>query len=217
MTGEVTPGRAMERYLAPGELVIDATRRHLVVVDSALAVWLLTTAAGLAVGSAGPRHPGLYLGQIGAALCLAGILFLGCRVWQWWMARYVFTNQRVLLIEGIVSRRVNGLPLRSVLDTTYSRSLGGRLRGYGDLELNLSGRPGMRKLTTLPRPDAIYQLVLALMSGDRVKQPISTSPGDGVAEAGVAGEETAPLPRLRLRQWPSSPAGRRVGPVPSGS
>ena len=83
MTGDVTLPSGMERYLAPGELVIDATRRHLVVVDSALAAWLVTTAIGLAVGSAGRSHPGLYLGQIGAAVSLAGAAFLGCRMWQW--------------------------------------------------------------------------------------------------------------------------------------
>src|SRR5207302_3700840 len=152
-------------------------------------------------------HPGFYLGQIGAAVCLAGAAFLGCRIWQWWMARFVFTDQRVLVIEGILSRRVNGLPLKSVMDTTYSRSIGGRLRGYGDLELNLSGRPGLRKLTALPRPDAIYQLVLRLINSDKVKQPISTSPDAGVPGGGNAGDTTAPLPRLRP---PRHPADRRA-------
>jgi hypothetical protein len=152
------------RYLGPGERVIYATRRHLVVLDSAVCVWLVTLAlaVGAAVSSGGHRGP--HLGRLGAAALLAGALFLGGRAWQWWRACYVVTNERVLLIEGIFSRRVNGLPLRSVLDTVYRRTLAGRLRGYGDLELNLAGQPGLRKLTSLPRPDTIYHLILSLTS-----------------------------------------------------
>jgi len=51
-----------------------------------------------------------------------------------------------------------------VLDTTYHRTLSGRLLRYGDLELNLSGQPGLRRLTSLPRPDTLYHLILWMTS-----------------------------------------------------
>jgi hypothetical protein len=102
---------------------------------------------------------------LGGGVVLAGTVVLVWRAWEWWITRYVFTNERVLLIEGILSRRVRGLPLKAVLDTTYHRTLGGRLRGYGDLELNLSGQPGLRKLTSLRQPETTYHLVLSLIRG----------------------------------------------------
>jgi hypothetical protein len=158
------PRRGIERYLAPGEDVICASRRHIVVLDSSIGVWITSMAFGLLTGFAFQRHPGWYLGQMGVAVFLTGTVFLGWKVWEWWIARYVFTNDRVLLIEGILDRHVNGIPLRVVLDTTYHRSFGGRVRGYGDLELNVSGQPGLRKLTSLPHPDSMYRLILFLVN-----------------------------------------------------
>src|SRR5467141_3276336 len=77
--GWVPPGVA--RFLAPGENVILATRRHSVVLFSAVAVWLATQVLGLAAGLASPTHRGFYLGQVGAAVSLAGTLFLISTVW----------------------------------------------------------------------------------------------------------------------------------------
>jgi hypothetical protein len=157
-----TTRTGVETYLGPGERVMYVTRRHSVVLGSAVAMWLGALMLGLIAALTSRGHGGLLLSWAGGAVVLAGTLFLGCKTWQWRAARYVVTNDRVLLIEGILARRVVGLPLRGVLDTTYRRTLTGRVLGYGDLELNLSGRPGLRKLTSLPRPDTLYYLILSL-------------------------------------------------------
>jgi len=47
------------------------------------------------------------------------------RAGQWSLTKYVITNQRILLIEGLVARRITALPLRLVIDTTYRRSMWG--------------------------------------------------------------------------------------------
>jgi hypothetical protein len=164
LSRSLDPRRGVEPYLAPGEHVIYASRRNMVVLDYAIGVWISALVLGLAVGFASRDHPSWYLGQIGIVIFLTGTALLGWRAWEWWIARYVFTNHRVLLIEGIVNRRVSGLPLRVVLDTTYHRSLWGRVRGYGDLELNVSGQPGLRKLTSLSQPASMYQLILSLIN-----------------------------------------------------
>ena len=178
------------RYLSPGEHVIYATHRHLVVLNSAVAIWLATVALGLVGGLASRTYRGFYLGQAGAAVSLAGTAFLGLRVWQWWVARYVLTNDRVLLLEGVLSRRVHGVPLGSVLDTTYHRTLTGRLLGYGDLDLNLSGRPGLRKLTSLPRPDYLYHLVMVLTSVRDVMGPSLLGSRRAIEDTRLGGGES---------------------------
>jgi hypothetical protein len=150
-----------------------------VVLNSAVAIWLATLGLGLVAVVASGTYRGAYLVQAGIAVPLAGTAFLGWRLWQWRVATYVLTNDRVLFLEGVASRRVHGLPLRSVLDTTYHRTLTGRLLGYGHLELNLSGRPGLRTLTSLPRPDHLYHLVLTLTSVRDVMDPLLW--GDGGA------------------------------------
>jgi hypothetical protein len=204
-SSETTAPGGGKWYLTPGERVIDTTRRHLVAVDSAFAGWLVTTALGLTALYTAAYRPHVYLGQAGLGLLLAGTAFLAVRIWQWWRSYYVFTTQRVLLVEGIVTRHVHGLPLRSVIDTTYHQSVGGRVRGYGTLELNLSGQPGMRRLTILPQPAAAYQLVLSLINGEHaLMRGASTGTGGGGGNA--PGGDTAPLVPLRaVRPSPDLP------------
>src|SRR5438128_11034591 len=126
----VDPRSYVEKYLAPGEYVIHASRRHPVVLRFAVAGWLSALVLGLALSPAPRGHRGLYLDQVGVVISLAATVFIGWKVWQWWTARYVLTNDRVVLVEGVLSRHVHGVPLRSVLDTTYHRTFTGRLLGY---------------------------------------------------------------------------------------
>jgi hypothetical protein len=154
-------------FLGPGERVTYASRRHIIVLSRAAGACLGMLAVGWGAGLASRWDPRIYLGQVGVGLALVGTLAFAVRVWQWWETCYVFTNERVLLIEGILSRQVNGLSLREVNDTTYRRGFAGRLFGYGDLELNISGNQGLRKLTSLPRPGEIYNRILSLISSQK--------------------------------------------------
>ena len=86
----------------------------------------------------------------------------------------MITNERILLVEGLIARRITALPLRLVIDTTYRRTIVGRILGYCNLELNLSGHPGLRSLTRVPNADRVYALILRLLSGhedELVKEP----------------------------------------------
>lgn len=163
-----SPPGEPERYFANGEQLLYACRRHPIVLEPALVVWFVSGALlvfALAEGE-GPVTVIAFVVFAGGSLWLVG------RFSQWWMRRYVLTNTRILLIEGVLSRRVRGVPLKLVIDTNYHRTLGGRLFGYGDLELNLSGQPGLRMLTMLPHPDVMYRWIVSLI-GD------GGSPSDG--------------------------------------
>jgi hypothetical protein len=152
------------RYLLPGERLIHFSRRHTVVLGTSFAVFLISLALGLSIGAESYRLPTYHLGQIGAGITLLGTLYFGWRAGQWSRTRYVITNERILLIEGLVARRITALPLRLVIETSYRRTIGGRLLGYCDLELSLSGHPGLRSLTRVPSPDQFYMLILRLLS-----------------------------------------------------
>jgi hypothetical protein len=201
------------RYLTPGERLIYTSRRHTVVLGTAFAFFVVALALGLFLGAESYRWPTYHLGQIGAGITLLGTLYFGWRAGQWSLTRYVITNQRILLIEGLVARRITALPLRLVIDTTYRRTIGGRLLGYCDLELNLSGHPGLRSLTRIPNADRVYSLILRLLSGSQETPPKAepepkagreTLPESGVNEtATVRVNDAAPeadrLYRLLLR------------------
>lgn len=201
------------RYLTPGERLIYTSRRHTVVLATSFVVFVVALALGLFLGAESYRWPTYHLGQIGAGITLLGTLYFGWRAGQWSLTRYVITNQRILLIEGLVARRITALPLRLVIDTTYRRTIGGRLLGYCDLELNLSGHPGLRSLTRIPNADRVYSLILRLLSGSQETAPAAepepksgreTLPEPGANETGRVGvNDAAPeadrLYRLLLR------------------
>jgi PH (Pleckstrin Homology) domain-containing protein len=176
------PRRGVKKYLHSTEEVEYRCRRHPVVISSVFSLWLVSVVVCLALEAiASWTPPALHVGGAGVLVLVLGTLFLGWRGLEWWKACYVFTNERVLLIEGLVSRVVIGIPFRLVIDTTYRRTLPGRLLDYGDVELNLSGRPSLRTLRTLPKPDRVYNLILSLLHGcnDVESAEVTTEGGDG--------------------------------------
>jgi hypothetical protein len=177
------------RYLTPGERLIYTSRRHTVMLAGSFSVFVVALALGLFLGAERHLRPTYHLGQIGAGITLLGTLYLGLRAGQWSLTKYVITNQRILLIEGLVARRITALPLRLVIDTTYRRTIWGRLLGYCDLELNLSGHPGLRSLTKIPNADRVYSLILRLLSGSQETAPAAEPEPK-------SGRETLPEPEL---------------------
>ncbi|GAC1364508.1 MAG: hypothetical protein NVSMB32_07090 [Actinomycetota bacterium] len=197
-SGRVSRRGGVERYLAHGERVLFALRRHGVVLDTAVGGWLVAVAAGVGAGFLSPRLPHDHLGVIGGWIVLAASMLLAFKAWGWWVTRYVVTNERVLLVEGVLARRVRSVPLSKVTHTDYRRSVPGRILGYGTLSLDAAGsHDGLRELTTIPRPDEIYRLIMSLVSGDSgiALSPSRNSPAR-VPDPTL--EDTGPLPRLIL-------------------
>jgi len=153
------------RYLTPGERLIYASRRHTVVLSNSFAVFVVSLVLGVVVDAQSSRWPAAHLGWVAAGIALFGSLFFAWRAGHWALTRYVITNERILLVEGLIARRITALPLRLVIDTTYRRTIAGRILGYCNLELNLSGHPGLRSLTRVPNADQVYALILRLLSG----------------------------------------------------
>src|SRR4051794_24400485 len=117
----------LDKYLIPTETPVVVTRRHwasllktgsLTGLALLLALWLLRytgdsqTMAGFAV-----------------AVMLAALGWFGWDWLSWHNEQFVITDRRVLLIDGLLSRRVAIMPLAKVTDLTYRRSVAGRLLG----------------------------------------------------------------------------------------
>jgi membrane protein YdbS with pleckstrin-like domain len=188
--------KGIERYLAHGERVVFVLRRHTVVLERPVSIWLLALAAGVGAGLLSPHVPGWDLGAVGGWIVLAGAALLAWKAWGWWTARYVITDERVLLIEGVVARRVRAVPLSKVTHTDYRRTFFGRIFGYGTLTLDSpGGASGLRELTNIPKPDEVYRLIMSLVAGT------SSRPRPGLTVGAPVDpllEDTGPMPRLIL-------------------
>jgi hypothetical protein len=185
-----------DRYLAPSERVIHSCRKHAIVIVKPIAVWLAALAIGSAIGFlVSPRTTNSLADIIAGWGVVVTTFYVIWKLFQWWVARYVITDQRVLFIEGILNVRVSAIPLQKVTDTTFSKTLAGRIFGYGDLMLDSPGEHGgLSMLVDLPRPDQMYRLITSLVVGrvwDRTQQPqrLPVDPRE---------EDTGPLPRVIL-------------------
>jgi uncharacterized membrane protein YdbT with pleckstrin-like domain len=83
-------------------------------------------------------------GRIGVWLVVAISVVFGVRrgLWPllvWRCTHYVFTDERILLQDGVLSRDRRDLPLARVNDHLMSQSLLGRLLGYGTLTVDSIG------------------------------------------------------------------------------
>src|SRR2546423_4773389 len=106
--------RDIEKYLAHGEKVVFVLRRHAVVLERAIGIWLAAIAAGVGFGLLASHEPHWNLGVIGGWIVLAGAGVLTRKTGAWWIARYVITDQRVLLIDWGVSPPVPAGPLSQI-------------------------------------------------------------------------------------------------------
>ncbi|MFB9235207.1 PH domain-containing protein [Plantactinospora siamensis] len=90
-------------------------------------------------------------GYVLAAVGLVLVLWLSLRPFLIWRStHYLFTNERVLLQEGVLSRDRRDIPLARINDHAMSQSLGERLFGCGTLTIESAGERGQTVLRDVP-------------------------------------------------------------------
>lgn len=93
-------------------------------------------------------------------LGLAILLLVGRTTWhaaRWTADRFVVTSSRVLLVTGLMNRRVSMLPLRKLTDMSYRRSSLGWMLGYGEFVMESAGESqALHRVRFLPHPDTLY-------------------------------------------------------------
>jgi uncharacterized membrane protein YdbT with pleckstrin-like domain len=136
-------------------------RPILVVVVAAAAV----TVAATFLPAGGASTIGLY--AVGL-LALIAVGWLAVWPWlKWRTTHYVFTNERVILREGVFSREGRDIPLGRVNDVSFSHSLIGRMLGYGTLTIESAGERGQVVLADLPGVEKTQSALYELVEADR--------------------------------------------------
>jgi uncharacterized membrane protein YdbT with pleckstrin-like domain len=126
-------------------------RRHGVVLARPL-----LRAAGLAALAAGAFWLGWPL-TVGGALLLAAAAVVAVRaVWRWDRTRVLVTDERLVVVHGIVRRRAATVRLRGVGAIELEQTLPGRLLGYGTLAV------GPLEVDYVPQARRVARLVQQL-------------------------------------------------------
>jgi PH (Pleckstrin Homology) domain-containing protein len=156
---EDEPSRHIARFLFPTERFRGEWRRHWVRPLVRYAVTL-----GLAVGAQFliPRFvPAAHVHAARTGVAVAGGLIALHVLFAWEVGRLALTNRRVMLVEGVIRRRVSTAPLPRAGDLRLECSLAGRLFHYGDFVFERkSVFSRMRMVAALPRPNELYLRVV---------------------------------------------------------
>jgi len=97
-----------------------------------------------------------------------------------WPATYlVVTNERMMLVRGMLTRTAAAMPLEKVTGLTLQRTVAGRLLGYGTLIVDCPGRRQVfRKVRYLPYPEQLYLEISHLLGREELDETAYPADGD---------------------------------------
>ena len=162
---------SVNKYLLPHERQVITVHQH----PAVLIRPIFEVLVGLAI--AGWLSSSIAHGN-GTALLVIWILWillllrLGVKAYEWSETYFVVTSQRMLLQTGLVTRKVNMMPLSKVTDMSFQRSSLGRILGYGEFILESAGQDqALRVVDHLPYPEQLYLEVCGLIFKDKEESP----------------------------------------------
>ena len=162
---------SVNKYLLPHERQVITVHQHpavlvgpifQVLVGLAIAGWLSSTVA---------HSNGTVIFVI---WIIWGLVFLrlAWKVFEWSVTYFVVTSQRFVLATGVVTRKVNMMPLAKVTDMSFQRSPTGRLLSYGEFILESAGQDqALSNVDYLPYPEQLYLEVCGLIFKDKDESP----------------------------------------------
>jgi len=153
------PGR---RYLLDTERRVIFRRRH----PALLLRYVFETLGALLLAGLLTKflpHPIVDVLWYAVLLVIARLLY---QVSEWSVDRFVVTDRRMMLITGLLTRKVGMMPLAKVTDMTFERSVLGRVLGYGEFIMESAGQEqALRRINYVPAPDRLYREVSELLFG----------------------------------------------------
>jgi uncharacterized membrane protein YdbT with pleckstrin-like domain len=161
--------RSMDKYLMPHEDSRITIRRH----PASLMMPVLLAFAGLvAAGSLNAWVGGNQYTMILWWIWLALLAWLVWRVIAWSMAYFIITKYRVMLITGVLNRRIAMMPMGKVSDINLDRSLLGRIIGYGTIVLESTGQDqALRNVVFMPYPEQLYFDISSMIFPSKDESP----------------------------------------------
>jgi uncharacterized membrane protein YdbT with pleckstrin-like domain len=110
----------------------------------------------------------------------AGILILA--LWavvpflRWLTTEYVFTDRRIIVRSGIVTRQGRDMPLAKVNDVSFGVPVMGRILNYGELRIQSAGENEGLTIKDVPDVEDIQRDVYKLIEADEQRR--RSGPGE---------------------------------------
>jgi len=194
----------MEELLATNEKIIYRTKQH----------WMAPifgTVTGVLILIAGVVLFGFQLTVTGVLSTLAfwaslilmvvGVVWVGYSYILWWVEDFAVTNQKVVKVSGLLSKRTSGSGLEKINDVVMEQGPLGRILGYGTLKVATASDTTDLDFRTMRAPADFRRAMLdqkvtfeqadALQIADAVRAAaVQPSPGPVAAPAPAPAEPT---------------------------
>jgi len=171
-----------QKLLAPGEVIRFETRPHwralfvpaIVLLVTVFGVtWLYFWIDTNAFGGTVMRWVVLGAGIL-IVLLWALIPFL-----RWVTTEYVFTDRRIIVRSGILTRQGRDMPLAKVNDVSFHVPVMGRVLNYGVLDIQSAGENDGLSVADIPDVEDVQRKVYELIEADDARRR-SGSGGGGI-------------------------------------
>jgi membrane protein YdbS with pleckstrin-like domain len=183
---EDEPSQMVARYLFPTEKFRGEWKRHPVQLAKELAIAVFATILmGYVAGLLGKYQRG----ELMTVVILVWAVIMVYVIWKiadWYHDRFILTNKRVMVVNGLITRNVGMMPLLRVTDMKYVQSPMGRLLNYGNFELESAGQDqALSKIKNLPNPNELYLRIV-----EEMYEPEAVEARLGRAAEGDGGDGT---------------------------
>ena len=158
---------SVNRYLLPHERQVITVHQHPAVLIRPIFEVLIGLAVAGWLTNAVAHGNNVVLWIIWG---LWAVLFvrMAVKIFEWSRTYFVVTSQRLLLLTGIVVRKVNMMPLTKVTDMSFQRSATGRILGFGEFIVESAGQDqALSNIKYLPYPEQLYLEVCGLLFKDK--------------------------------------------------
>lgn len=86
--------------------------------------------------------------------------WLAYPILRWYFQHFILTDRRLVLHEGIISKRSIDLPLDQVSDIKFSQNPFERIFRYGDIVIESAAEYGQQPFTNIGNPEEVKKLIL---------------------------------------------------------
>ena len=104
----------------------------------------------------------IMLWVIGVAALIALIVLVIRPFLFWWTTQYVFTNRRIIIRTGILSRKGRDMPLSKVNDVSFDNTVWERLLNTGTLMVQSAAESGQLIIENIPDVENVQREVYRL-------------------------------------------------------
>lgn len=156
----------MARFLLDDERLVVAQRQHWAAVAQPVGMAVAGFFLALVAGFSAPPKLGV-LTDFAWKLWFILLAYAAMRIVIWRLDWFVATDKRLLMMYGVIKRRVAMMPLVKVTDMSFNRSLIGQLLGYGQFVLESAGqKQALRRIDFIRDAKGTYLAIVGEIFGE---------------------------------------------------